>query len=376
MLLIFDTHPIQYRAPLYRKVSSLLNARMLVIYKEQKGIEESLDEEFNTRFAWDTDLLSGYKSMFLSKTHSGVRKILNIENPKAVVMNGYADPLSWKVFFWAKIKNIPILFYGDTTDHAKKRGFLKKRLRFFILKTLYKNCTAIIYIGKRSLAHYNYHGVPKKKLFFSPHSVDNMGPGKRDKKRKAMNIRENEICILYSGKLSERKNPCLILKAVTAPELRDVKLCIAFMGSGKLLRKLQEIANTISYSNIKVLFLGFQNQSQISDFYAAADILILPSKEGETWGLVVNEALAHGTPCVISDQVGCAPDLITPGKNGEIFYSDIPASLTKAILRCKKLLSRSNLFSNCIHPLKTYSIDNAAQGFLCAYNTILLETNK
>ena len=56
-------------------------------------------------------------------------------------------------------------------------------------------------------------------------------------------------------------------------------------------------------------FVGFLNQTEISRAYVAADCLVLPSDHGETWGLVVNEALASGLPCLVSDACGCAEDL-------------------------------------------------------------------
>jgi glycosyltransferase involved in cell wall biosynthesis len=61
-----------------------------------------------------------------------------------------------------------------------------------------------------------------------------------------------------------------------------------------------------------VTFTGFLNQSEISQAYVAADCLVLPSDEGETWGLVVNEALACGLPAIVSDRCGCAEDLALP----------------------------------------------------------------
>jgi glycosyltransferase involved in cell wall biosynthesis len=59
-------------------------------------------------------------------------------------------------------------------------------------------------------------------------------------------------------------------------------------------------------------FTGFLNQTQISKAYVAADCLVLPSNHQETWGLVVNEALASGLPCLASDACGCSEDLIAP----------------------------------------------------------------
>ena len=57
-------------------------------------------------------------------------------------------------------------------------------------------------------------------------------------------------------------------------------------------------------------FAGFLNQTEISRAYVAADCLVLPSDHGETWGLVVNEALASDLPCLVSDACGCAEDLV------------------------------------------------------------------
>jgi glycosyltransferase involved in cell wall biosynthesis len=60
--------------------------------------------------------------------------------------------------------------------------------------------------------------------------------------------------------------------------------------------------------------------------YAAADCLALPSDFGETWGLVVNEAMACGLPAIVSDRVGCATDLVEDGVTGRVFrFGDVPA---------------------------------------------------
>ena len=77
--------------------------------------------------------------------------------------------------------------------------------------------------------------------------------------------------------------------------------------------------------------MGFVNQSELPAVYASADVLVLPSDGQETWGLVVNEAMACGVPAVVSDAVGCGPDLIEPGRTGATFpFGDI-AALAAAI---------------------------------------------
>jgi glycosyltransferase involved in cell wall biosynthesis len=88
------------------------------------------------------------------------------------------------------------------------------------------------------------------------------------------------------------------------------------VGDGPLRMVCEE---KVRHEGLPISFTGFLNQSQIVAAYAAADALVLPSDGGETWGLVVNEAMACGLPCFVSDQVGCSPDLIIPNQTGALF---------------------------------------------------------
>src|SRR5262249_1048914 len=67
-----------------------------------------------------------------------------------------------------------------------------------------------------------------------------------------------------------------------------------------------------SHNGLNASFVGFLNQSEINRAYVAADCLVLPSDAKETWGLVVNEAMASGLPCLVSNACGCAEDLVEP----------------------------------------------------------------
>jgi len=103
---------------------------------------------------------------------------------------------------------------------------------------------------------------------------------------------------------------------------------LLFVGSGELGAQLRACCHvvfdaknpnfqlsTYKFQLSHASFAGFLNQTEISRAYVAADCLVLPSDYGETWGLVVNEAMASGLPCVISDQCGCAEDLGKSGPN-------------------------------------------------------------
>ena len=80
-----------------------------------------------------------------------------------------------------------------------------------------------------------------------------------------------------------------------------------------------------------IKFLGFKNQTELPGYYDLCDVLVLPSVF-EPWGLVINEVMNAGRAVVVSDQVGCGPDLVRPGENGLIFPAGDIAGLRQALL--------------------------------------------
>jgi len=102
----------------------------------------------------------------------------------------------------------------------------------------------------------------------------------------------------------------LLEAAAKVPEAR-----VVLVGDGPLRGELEARAEKADL-NGRVEFAGFKNQTELPAYLGGADWLVLPSDRGETWGLVVNEAMACGTPAIVSDACGCVPDLIEPGVTG------------------------------------------------------------
>ena len=74
MLMIIETHPIQYHAPLWRYLNQALEIQVTVVYGSDFSVEGYRDKEFGISIAWDADLLEGYKSIFLSKSRFSTAK--------------------------------------------------------------------------------------------------------------------------------------------------------------------------------------------------------------------------------------------------------------------------------------------------------------
>jgi glycosyltransferase involved in cell wall biosynthesis len=378
-LVAIETHPIQYHAPVYRAIQAKFGIPVAIIYGSDCSVAGYEDREFGASFAWDTDLLSGYDPVFLSRapkptSSRGIRQALERLGPGAVLLTGYSPRFHQIAFFEAWRSGVPIFFRGETTDHARDRGVVQERVRSQALRFLYRRCAKLLYVGQRSRQHFNRLGVPPAKLRFSPYCVDTTvfrtgEPARHDLRehtRGRLQICPKEIALLFSGKLSERKGPDLLLSGVKSlpPEIRE-RIVVLFLGSGAMQPALEALAKQAP--EIKVRFLGFQNQRQLSPYYHAADLLALPSRYSETWGLVVNEALHHGLPCVVSNAVGCAPDLIDPGITGEVFEADSADSLSAAILRGLGLAARSDIRNSCRDKVSGYTVDKAAEGIADAY---------
>jgi glycosyltransferase involved in cell wall biosynthesis len=389
-LVIIETHPVQYHAPVYRELQKSWGIPVMAIYGSDFSVAGYRDREFGATFSWDVDLLSGYSSIFLDRvaeggatsdaevTAHGLRDALRRAKPEAVMVLGYNPRFHRQAFFSARRTGRPILFRGETTDHARSRGIVKSWARELALRWLYQRCAKLLYVGQRSLEHYRRHGCSEDKLVFSPYCVD-VTPFQYDEAargrfraatRSTLGVRGDKKIIVFSGKLSLRKGPDLLLRAIKQlpAETRD-RIVVVFLGSGELQEALQALAN--QSPAVSVHFLGFQNQTQLSPYYHAADLLALPSVVSETWGLVVNDALHHGLPCLVSEAVGCAPDLIEPGVTGEVFVTGSEANLADSIVKAIPLTENAEVRVKCREKVGGYTVGKAAEGIASAFFAVV-----
>src|ERR1019366_10173159 len=91
---------------------------------------------------------------------------------------------------------------------------------------------------------------------------------------------------------------------------------LVIVGDGEERAALERQAAATGFSSIR--FCGFRNQSELPRFFDLATVLVLPLRH-EPWGLIVNEVMNAARPVIVSDDVGCAPDLIDDGRNGCIY---------------------------------------------------------
>lgn len=334
-LAVLTAHPIQYQAPLFRKLAQHPEIDIVVYFYSDYGVTEKIDPGFGVAYSWDIPLLMGYnhkflKSYFTAATgnrlwlsfNPGIIKELWKERYDAVLVHGYASITNWLTFLAAWITRTPIIFRGESHLLNYRAGW-KKGLKQLILSQLFKRVSSFLPIGTLNWKYYKHYGVPDRKLFLSPYAVDNDYFSKRyqelhDKRdclRKELGITTEQPAILYASKMMQRKRAMDLLKAYEKIQ-ENVNASLIFVGDGVERHNLESYSKDHNIKNVH--FVGFKNQTELPIYFVIADIFVLPSTD-ETWGLVINEAMNFGLPIITTDQVGAGPDLVKDGENGFIY---------------------------------------------------------
>lgn len=341
-VLLVATHPIQYQVPLFQALASEAAIEFNVLYVQLPDAQQQ-GAGFGVAFKWDVPMLDGYRWQLASGVagRGGLRGffatrlrhplvLLRGQRPDVLVLTGWhAWPLL-QLLLAAWLLRVPVVMRGDS--NALRARSLPARSYHRLVVRL---CKAFLTVGKANAAFYNSYGVKEQRLFAVPHFVDNhrfsvtataLEP-QRGASRQRWAIPPGAVCLLYAGKLEPKKRIVDLLDALRmardslAPGSPGLHLLV--VGTGELMEEARAFA---SQHALPVTFAGFLNQTEMPAAYVAADCLVLPSDYGETWGLVVNEAMACGKPAVVSSRVGCGPDLITEGETGYTFpFGDVGA---------------------------------------------------
>jgi glycosyltransferase involved in cell wall biosynthesis len=228
---------------------------------------------------------------------------------------------------------------------------------------------ACLYVGQRNREYLRFYGVPAGKLYFSPHCIDNDGFAARARAADPLQIRADvmnalpqERVLLFCGKLLPGKRPLDLVEAAAILRGRGHAVRPVFAGDGPLRAAVQARAAALQ---VPTTFLGFRNQSELPALYAAADVVALTSAF-ETWGLVINEALACGTPVAAADAAGCVPDLVTPDTGAAYETGNVPA-LADALERVLQAPPPAGSIGSVI---ERYSVGAAADGVIEAADAL------
>ena len=385
---VLVSHPIQYYSPWFRHLSNIVDLDVYYAYKQNaRGQSEA---GFGVEFEWDIPLLEGYKHHFLRNVSKrpGLGSFWGCDTPEiahkirerafdAFLCIGWNRKCYWQALLACKKARVSTLMRGDS-QLGQKRSLAKSWVKEVPYRLLLPRIDAHLYVGQRNKEYLIRYGVKQKQLFHCPHFVDNdYFANQADESlrikavaniRKELGIDEAKFVVLFVGKFITKKRPRDVIEAIRRTMHPNRPINAIFVGSGPLELECKHAAKELP----NIHFVGFQNQSALPAYYCAADALILPSDGDETWGLVVNEALACGTPCIISDACGCAADMLGTGSPNLIYSCGDVSALSDALAsmastppeRRRSMREASQRFA------AKFSIENATDGSVNAISAV------
>lgn len=351
-VIFINSHPIQYFVPLYQYLTTQ-KCPVETWYCSDENIGGHFDRQFNTTVSWDIPLTEGYNALFfrnISWHKSLYGGFLGLINPWLLLTLWRQKRALVIVHGWGYFTHAMAIVVGCLAGHRicirgespwnqeQQKSWVLRSVKTILLRhILFRFVHRFLYIGEQNRQFYLHYGVAPDKMHFMPYAVDNERFQRAALElrhspsviRQRWGIPENARVVLFVAKYIPKKRPLDLLHAIAL--LNDPGVYTVMVGEGPMRTELEDFIKEKGLHG--VILTGFVNQMEIPAYYAAADIFVLCSGVGETWGLSVNEAMNFDLPVVISSTAGCSSDLVHIGENGYVFQEGDVTDLSNSIRR-------------------------------------------
>ncbi len=309
-----------YRIPLFNALAQRPEVDLHVLFlgetdpslREWRVYWEEIKFSFEVLRSW-RKRIGRYNALL----NAGVFSALNQYKPELILCGGYSYVASWASLWWARRHKVPFLLWSESNGQDQRRQlptveFLKRQ---FLLR-----CSGFVVPGRAAFDYLKGQQVTELPIFMAPNAVDNKVFANASKVARARaTVHRAELGLpqryyLFVGRLVPEKG---VFELVNAYAKLDVQfreqIGLVVVGDGAARHQLEKMAAGVSPGNIA--FAGFVHREELGVYYGLAEALVLPTYT-DTWGMVVNEAMACGLPVIVSRLAGCTTELIRDGWNG------------------------------------------------------------
>jgi glycosyltransferase involved in cell wall biosynthesis len=256
-------------------------------------------------------------------------------------VHGYSTVNALHAILAANALGIPVLVRAESRSTNQKQNIIKRSTKHIFFRALKGLIDGVLPIGTLNSAYWRHYMGDDLPQFLMPYAVDNHyfqsrsqeAVAGRETLQRELDLDPSRPVILFASKLQTRKRCQDLLDAylnLSSGEADALHPYLVIVGDGEERSNMEQRVKQSGSNGVR--FCGFRNQSELPRFFDLATVFVLPSLD-EQWGLIVNEVMNSGRAVIVSDQVGCQPDLIADGVEGCVFPAGDVAALTEALRR-------------------------------------------
>jgi glycosyltransferase involved in cell wall biosynthesis len=293
----------------------------------------------------------------LASLRCQLQALLGEAQPQVIVSVGWADRAYQQLLVLAQQRRIPVVLISDSRHRDEPRSAAKEWLK----RQLLRGYSAALVAGQESCAYLEELGFPPAAIFKPWDVVDN-----DFFEQTAGSSAPRQPTFLCVSRLIAKKNHQGLLEAYASYQQQGGSWGLQMVGSGLLEARLRTLIAALPYPE-RVQLMPFCQLEELGRLYGQASAFVLASSSDQ-WGLVVNEAMAAGLPCLVSTACGCAVDLIEHNRTGWCFDTNRIQSLTELMHTAERQppYQRAAMVASARQRLEAFTPQAFAQGLLAA----------
>lgn len=360
MKVLFITNvPSPYRVDFFNALGDLCDLTVLFETKFSRGRDKN----------WITDSFKSFNAIFMKGVRVGeaeafcpeVISFLSLKKYDVIVEAFYSSPTGMLAIQYMKTHRIPFILSSDGGLIRNENKFKHDFKQFFI-----SSATMWLSTGEVTTDYLCHYGANRDRVYKYPFtSVKSQNilkyPLSKNEKnfyRDFLGMKEKQI-VISVGQFIYRKGYDILLESCST---LDKSIGVYIIGGNPTVEYL-ELQDKLSLENVH--FVSFLEKDKLADYYKAADLFVLPTRE-DIWGLVVNEALSYGLPVITTDKCVAGVEMLEDGVTGRIVPVEDSNALSKAIN-----LSFNIESDNILKLAKKYSIEEMVSAHINAFKKFM-----